>query len=57
MNDFVKLSLSAKPPLKNIGFSHIMKFLESGICRGGVTLVPRYNMQPSLHQALPAKEI
>ena len=55
MYDFVKLSLSVKPPLKNIRFSHIMKFLKSYICGGGITLVPRYNIQPSFHQGLPAK--
>ena len=55
MNDFVKLSLSVNPPLKNIRFSHNVKFSKLDICGGGITLVPRYNMQPSFHQGLPAK--
>lgn len=46
MKEFTKLSLSVKPPMKNSLFSHIMKFSKSGIWRGGVTLVPKYNMQP-----------
>jgi hypothetical protein len=46
INDFTKLRLGVKPPLKMSMFSHIVKFLKSGIWRRGVTLVPKYNMQP-----------
>ncbi len=54
MIDFIKTSLSVKPPLKNYVFTHKMIFPKTGIWRGGVTLVPEYEMQPQNHQALPS---
>jgi len=41
--------------MKSIMFRHNTIFSEIGFLRGGVTLVPRYEMQASKHQDLPAK--
>ena len=38
-------------------FRHKGIFSKIGISRGGVTLVPRYKMQTSNHQALLAKDM
>ena len=43
--------------MKIIGFRHKAIFSKTGILRGGVTLVPRYKMQTSNHQAPPAKDM
>ena len=41
--------------MKIIGFRHNAIFSKIDVLRGGVTLVPRYEMQTSNHQAHPDK--
>jgi len=40
-----------------IVFRHNVIFSKTGILRGGVTLVPIYEMQTSNHQDLPDKHV
>ena len=49
----MKLCLGVKPPMKIEGFRHNTIFSKTGDLRGGLTLVPRWEMQPSFHHGLP----
>jgi len=57
ITNLLKICLGVKPLLKNIGSRHNEIFSKMSVLKGGLTLVPRYKMQPSFHQALPAKHV